>query len=121
MISLWLSEKYLLYSPCFLAAEFRSVNCLTGLGFPAPFLLPGLYLGFFLGDASFLPFMVASFFTVASFSLDHCSRLRLLFKVPILTLCFSAKALKVILLVSHSDFISSQLITSSTPPPYFHF
>lgn len=96
MMSLVFSGRYLANKPCVTAAWFRFVNCLTGFGFPG---CPFGYRCFFW-VASFLLFRDASFFEVAS--LDHFSRLLLLFKVPILTSYFSAKSLKDILVDSHS-------------------
>src|SRR5690625_248085 len=118
---------YLLKNPCFLAAWFRFVNWFFGFGFPLAFFF-ALDVAFFFwvvlspADlvATFL-LWVASFLAVAS--LDHFSRLRRLFKVPILTLCFSAKSLKVILLVSHSLRICFQfgfVIYIHAPPLYIY-
>src|SRR5690625_1540255 len=58
---------------------------------------------------------VASFLPVAS--LDHFSRLLLLFSVPSFTLCFSANALNVIFVVSHSFCIFSQFGIYMSPTP----
>src|SRR5690625_2282844 len=60
-------------------------------------------------------FGVASFLLVSS--LDHFSLLLLLFIVPNFTSCFSANALNVIFVVSHSFCIAFQLGIYMSPTP----
>src|SRR5690625_2290302 len=117
MISSVSCGMYFEKKPCVFAALFRFVNCLTGLGFPLRFFCFFRFLGvatlFVLLVAS--PVLVASFFTG---SLDHASRLFLLFNVPSLTSCFSANAFNVIFDVSQSCLISSHFdIYIHHPPP----
>src|SRR5699024_3014936 len=75
------------------------------------FLFCFLVASFFFRVATFL-LLVASFLVA---SLDHFSRLFLLFKVPSFTLCFSASAFRVMFDVSHSFLIFSQFGITCSP------